>query len=170
MDLGASVCLRSKPGCDVCPVSEDCRALAQDAVERFPGRKAKQKKPLRQTTMILAVSDRAVYLERRPASGIWGGLWSLPELGNENVADWCRRKLNARAGDSECWEPLRHSFSHYDLDISPVLVRLGSASSRVADSDDATWHRLDETPPGGIATPVRKLINALKNTSHDSNR
>lgn len=170
MDLGASVCLRSKPGCDVCPVSEDCRALAQDAVERFPGRKAKQKKPLRQTTMILAVSDRAVYLERRPASGIWGGLWSLPELGNENVADWCRRKLNARAGDSECWEPLRHSFSHYDLDISPVLVRLGSASSRVADSDDATWHRLDKAPPGGIATPVRKLINALKNTSHDSNR
>ncbi len=169
MDLGASICLRSKPGCDVCPVSEDCKALTQDAVERFPGRKAKRKKPLRQTTMILAVSDRAVYLERRPASGIWGGLWSLPEIDNENVDDWCMRELSAPAKDRELWELLRHSFSHYDLDISPVLVRLGAASSKVADSDDATWHRLDEAPPGGIAAPVRKLINTLKNSSHVSN-
>ena len=141
-----------------------------NSVERFPGRKAKRKKPLRQTTMILAVSDRAVYLERRPASGIWGGLWSLPELDNENVEDWCMRELSAPASDSERWELLRHSFSHYDLDISPVLVRLGATSRKVADSDDATWHRLDEVPPGGIAAPVRKLINTLKNSSHAANR
>ncbi len=170
MDLGASICLRSKPHCDVCPVSEDCRALELKSVERFPGRKAKRKKPLRQTTMILAVSDRTVYLERRPASGIWGGLWSLPEIDNENVEDWCMRELSAPANDSEPWEPFRHSFSHYDLDISPVLVRLGSTSSKVADSDDATWLRFDEAPPGGIAAPVRKLINTLKNSSHASNR
>ena len=169
MDLGASICLRSKPRCDVCPVNEDCRALAQEAVEQLPARKAKRKKPLRQTTMILAVSDRAVYLERRPASGIWGGLWSLPEIDNEDVDDWCMRELSAPARDTEPWKLLRHSFSHYDLDISPVLVRLGAASSKVADSDDATWHRLDEAPPGGIAAPVRKLINTLKNSSHVSN-
>ncbi len=170
MDLGASVCVRSNPVCDVCPVGEDCSARAQDAVGQFPGRKAKRTKPLRQTTMILAVSDRAVYLERRPASGIWGGLWSLPELDNENVDDWCMRKLSVPADGSEPWEPLRHSFSHFDLDISPVLVRLASGSSKVADSEDTTWHRLDEMPPGGIATPVRKLINTLKNSSHVSNR
>jgi len=140
MDLGATVCTRRNPHCDVCPVSEDCQARETGTIDQYPARKPKKTKPLRQTTMVLAVSEDAIYLERRPPAGIWGGLCTL-----------------------------RHSFSHYDLDIQPVVVRIESSSRKVADGGDATWHRLDDSPPGGIAAPVQKLINTLKTGGHVQN-
>jgi A/G-specific adenine glycosylase len=167
MDLGAILCTRANPGCAACPVNEDCAARAAGDVERFPGRKPAKDKPLRKTTMLLAVTNGAVYLERRPAAGIWGGLWSLPEA--DDVAAWCADKLDTAGIETESWGTLRHSFSHYDLDIRPVLVRIESPSSKVADDADVIWHRLDELPPGGIAAPVTKLIETLKNTSGFTN-
>ena len=169
MDLGATVCTRSKPRCDVCPVRADCTALAEETIEQYPGRKPRKTRPLKTTTMVLAVSDGAVYLERRPPTGIWGGLWSLPELENGEVADWCRDRLDATGCDPVAWNILRHSFSHYDLDIRPVVVHIGEASRKVADSFDATWHRLDDAPPGGIAAPVQKLIESLSSEIHVKN-
>ena len=162
MDLGATVCTRSRPVCAECPVNQDCQATSSGDMERFPGRKPRREKPLRSTTMVLAVADGAVYLERRPASGIWGGLWSLPEV--SDVDDWCSERLNMVTVDAEAWDSLRHSFTHYDLDITPIVVRVDAASSRVADDANSTWHRLDGVPPGGIAAPVTKLINTLRNT------
>ena len=162
MDLGATLCTRSRPACARCPVNDDCIALSRGEVERFPGRKPKKEKPLRETTMVLAVADGAVYLERRPASGIWGGLWSFPEVGD--VGDWCAEHLRAEAVQVESWDTLRHSFSHYDLDIAPVVVRIDAVSSKVADYDDSTWYRPGDEPPGGIAAPVMRLIETLSNT------
>ncbi len=169
MDLGATLCTRTKPRCSECPVAADCLAFERGEIDAYPGRKPKKAKPLRQTTMLLAVHDDAVYLERRPAAGIWGGLWSLPEIEGTNVDDWCERVLSAMATEVVSWTQLRHSFSHYDLDIQPVLVRFESSSSKVADSSDAKWHRLEETPPGGIAAPVMKLINTLKKGEYVQN-
>ena len=162
MDLGATLCTRSNPVCGMCPVHGDCAAFSRGEVERYPGRKPKKAKPLRQTTMVLAVADGAVYLERRPASGIWGGLWSFPEV--SDVGDWCAQQLDAEAVAVESWATLRHSFSHYDLDIVPVVVRIAAVSSKVADYDDSTWYRPGDTPPGGIAAPVMRLIDTLSNT------
>ena len=170
MDLGATLCTRSRPDCAACPVSSDCAALAAGTIENYPGRKAKTEKPLRQTTMVLAVSDNAIFLERRPAAGIWGGLWSLPEVQDEAVADWCRRVLACDGRDQETWSTVRHSFSHFDLDIEPVVVRGDARSSKVADASDATWCALDEDLPGGIAAPVQKLIDRLKTEQHGTNR
>ena len=170
MDLGATLCTRSRPSCETCPVSSDCAALAAETVDQYPGRKPKVAKPLRQTTMVLAVSDNAVLLERRPAAGIWGGLWSLPEVQDEAVADWCQRVLDRSGCEQETWSTLRHSFSHFDLDIEPVVVRGAAASSKVADEVDATWCALDEELPGGIAAPVQKLIDRLKTEGHGTNR
>ena len=167
MDLGATLCTRSKPACALCPVQGDCEALALGDVARFPGRKPKKEKPRRATTMLLAVADGAVYLERRPASGIWGGLWSLPEV--SDVDDWCAERLQAEAVSTESWGTLRHSFSHYDLDIAPVVVRIDAVSSKVADSDDSTWYRPGDAPPGGIAAPVMKLIDTLNDTDESRN-
>ena len=117
--------------------------------------------------MVLAVADGAVYLERRPASGIWGGLWSLPEV--SDVGGWCAERLDAAAVSTESWGMLRHSFSHYDLDIQPVVVHIDAGSRKVADCGDATWHRLDDAPPGGIAAPVQKLIDSLSNEANVQN-
>ncbi len=163
MDLGATVCTRSKPNCKSCPISDACAALKLDAVDDYPGRKTAKEKPLRQTHMVLAHINGAVYLERRPSNGIWGGLWSLPELAAEtDVTNWCERELNARPAELEHWNTIRHSFTHYDLDIQPIAVRLSKQSSTVRDTQDSIWYELGSTPPGGIAAPVSKLIQTLR--------
>ena len=166
MDLGATLCTRSKPSCNRCPVRKDCAARLSNSVDDYPGRKRKVIKPLRTTTMILASADGQVYLERRPEAGIWGGLWSLPELGEQSLNDWCVDVLGSVAIETLPWDMLRHSFSHYDLDIQPILVRIESQAGKVADADARTWHRLNDAPPGGMAAPVQKLINQLKKSEN----
>ena len=110
----------------------------------FAGAQAEKAKPLRATTMVIARHDGHVYLERRPEAGIWGGLWSLPEVDGLAVEDWCAERLCTAAASTDAWETLRHSFSHYDLDIQPIVVRVASPLSKVADTGDATWHRLGD--------------------------
>ncbi len=166
MDLGATLCTRSNPACERCPVATDCAAQNTVPVTVFPGRKPKKNKPLRTTTMVIARHRAQVYLERRPESGIWGGLWSLPEVNGTSVEAWCRERLAREPGEMEAWDVLRHSFSHYDLDIRPILVRIEAPLRKVADCDGARWHRLDHELPGGIAAPVSKLIERLKNGTH----
>jgi A/G-specific adenine glycosylase len=162
MDLGATLCTRSKPDCDACPLQEDCVARIEGRQHELPAGKPNKVKPLRSTRMVLAHVDGAVYLERRPPVGIWGGLWSLPELGEQEIIDdWCEQTLNARPADTDYWPPLRHSFSHYDLDIQPISVRIDRASSKVADEDARRWWQLREAPQIGLAAPVQKLINTL---------
>jgi A/G-specific adenine glycosylase len=166
MDLGATLCTRSNPACGRCPVSDGCEALRTDRIEDYPGRKQKTVKPLRTTTMIMASVNGQVYLERRPEAGIWGGLWSLPELGEESIDDWCDKELGSAVTELLSWEVLRHSFSHYDLDIQPLVVRIESHAGKVADAGVRTWYRLDDVPPGGLAAPVMKLINQLKKSEN----
>jgi A/G-specific adenine glycosylase len=164
MDLGATVCTRSKPNCTSCPLGDGCAAFNIDAVTEYPGRKKAARKPLRQTHMVIAHTDGAVYLERRPASGIWGGLWSLPEInGEDDVAQWCKRELNALPAKLDRWHKMRHSFTHFDLDIQPIAVRLSSQSSTLRDCDDKIWCEIGSPPPGGMAAPVSKLIQTLRN-------
>lgn len=170
MDLGAMLCTRSKPACDACPVNCDCRALAANAVSDFPGRKPGKPKPLRQTTMILASVDGRVFLQRRPEAGIWGGLWSLPELGERSLQDWCDEVLKTGVTGRDSWDVLRHSFSHYDLDIQPIVVRIAACPGKVADADCETWHRFEDEAPGGIAAPVKKLIDQLKRFENAAHR
>jgi A/G-specific adenine glycosylase len=160
MDLGATVCTRSKPACRRCPVGEDCAAWLADDIAAYPGRKPKKAKPLRATTMVIAVDDAAIFLERRPAAGIWGGLWSLPEV--QDVADWCCDTLGQQPRSTRLLDVLRHSFSHFDLDIQPVVVRVHATQSKVADSSDTTWYRLDDEPPGGMAAPVQQILQSLQ--------
>jgi len=166
MDLGATLCTRSRPACDRCPINGDCEAKRTASVEHYPGRKQKALKPLRTTTMILASMNGQVYLERRPESGIWGGLWSLPELGESSVDDWCDKVLGGAVQETLSWDVLRHSFSHFDLDIQPIVVRIESHAGKVADADVRTWYSLDDAPPGGFAAPVKKLINQLKKSEN----
>jgi len=169
MDLGATICTRARPQCDTCPIAVDCVARIKDEIDNYPGRKPSKVKPLRQTTMVMAVCGQAVYMERRPPIGIWGGLWSLPEMNSDAVDGWCDRVTNGSQVNIESWATLRHSFSHYDLDIHPVVVRVDAVSRKVADGDDSTWYELDESPPGGIAAPVQNLISELKKISNVTN-
>ena len=164
MDLGATVCTRAHPECFRCPLSADCEACVSGRVPEFPGRREKKEKPLRQTHMALACCNGDVYLERRSPSGIWGGLWSLPEFEREDhLLDWCGRRLQAKPVEVERWSTLRHTFSHYHLDIKPVAVHLESVAAAVADGAAGIWYNYRSTPEFGVAAPVMKLIANLRN-------
>lgn len=163
MDLGATLCTRTQPRCESCPLNDACEAHALGCETDYPGKRAKQAKPLRTTHMLLVCHDDALYLERRPPSGIWGGLWSLPELDElDAVADWCEATLGATAMSTEHWDTVRHSFSHYDLDIKPIAIQLKSAAGKVADTDQALWYTLANPPSIGFAAPVKALIDSLQ--------
>ncbi len=163
MDLGATVCARRRPACAICPLAAGCRACATGRQEDYPGRREARARPRRHTHMALALFDGRVYLERRAPSGIWGGLWSLPEFAQEaDLLAWCENGLAARPGRIERWEPLRHSFSHYDLDISPVAVTLAAAPGTVADTDDGIWYNYGKAPRFGLAAPVKTLIDKAR--------
>ncbi|MEQ9562780.1 MAG: A/G-specific adenine glycosylase [Woeseiaceae bacterium] len=163
MDLGATVCTRTRPACTECPLSADCRAFLNSSQASYPGKKPHRERPLRRTRMLLAHFDGALYLEKRPASGIWGGMWSLPEVDdNTSIVDWCKLSFGAGLESQNEWPLLRHSFSHYDLDIRPIEVRLRNASRKVAESDNARWVSVDESSRIGLAAPVRKLVDTLQ--------
>jgi A/G-specific adenine glycosylase len=163
MDLGATVCTRTHPACFRCPLSAGCKACELGRVGHFPGGREKKAKPLRQTHMALACCNGDVYLERRPASGIWGGLWSLPEFDLEGqLLDWCAQRMAAQPVEIERWTTLRHTFSHYYLDIKPVALHLETVPEGVADGTGGIWYNYERAPDFGVAAPVMKLIENLK--------
>jgi A/G-specific adenine glycosylase len=163
MDLGATVCTRTKPECTLCPLAKDCAAHATGRETYFPGRRDKKEKPLKKTRMVLICAGDSVFLERRPPSGIWGGLWSFPEIDPlQDVPSWCERTLNVAAVDLEHWQTVRHSFTHYDLDIEPMAVRVDTQSRTVADGNDHIWYMFDSPQQIGLAAPVAGLIERLK--------
>jgi A/G-specific adenine glycosylase len=141
----------------------DCIAHATGRMADFPGKKEKKAKPLRQTNMALIHSDGSIYLERRPATGIWGGLWSFPEPGAaDDLASWCEDQVGVAPLEIDRWEIVRHSFTHFDLDIAPIAVRVIAASRKVKDGDNGIWYVLDSPQKLGIAAPVSGLIQKLK--------
>ena len=163
MDLGATICTRTAPRCGDCPIADDCEAHTLGRQTEFPGRREKKAKPLKKTQMILVHADEAVFLERRPPSGIWGGLWSFPEIDlEEDAAVWCEQRLNTTLVNLERWSTVRHSFTHYDLDIDPVAVRVDKQSRTVDDNADRIWYELESPQQVGIAAPVADLIEKLK--------
>ncbi|WP_111494490.1 A/G-specific adenine glycosylase [Marinobacter bohaiensis] len=162
MDLGALLCTRRRPDCGACPVSSDCDALAEGLTDALPESKPKKAKPEKEAWLLMIEDDAGnLLMERRPPSGIWGGLWSLPELDTaitlDELPEVAERELGVRCGDAEPLEGFRHTFSHYHLHIHPVRLRhLGETT--VQDGDSFAWQRREEAPTLGIPSPIRKLL------------
>ncbi|MBS3804257.1 MAG: A/G-specific adenine glycosylase [Oleiphilaceae bacterium] len=162
MDLGAMVCTRSRPDCDQCPLAADCQAYALDETRRYPGSKPKKAKPEKTTWMVILEDGQGrILLNRRPPSGIWGGLWSLPELdpahGPDELAEACQRQLGLTCHEPRTLAAFRHTFSHYHLHIQPAALAVLS-SSLIADSDNQRWVYRDEAMSLGLPAPIRSLL------------
>jgi len=157
MDLGATVCTRTRPRCDACPLAATCAAHAAGMETEFPGRREKKSKPRKETHMLIVRRGNAVYLERRPAAGIWGGLYSLPEIGSiEALPAWCAEHLAAEPMQVESCDTFSHSFTHFDLDIHPIAVRVDGVAE--APREDGIWYDPGSPAAVGIAAPVAALI------------
>ncbi len=155
MDLGALVC-RKVPACLDCPLKGDCR-FTGDAPARV-----RPAKPARQATLLLARrSDRRVLLVRRPAEGIWGGLWSLPECARPEDARDCLGACGVDLLDHQLLAPVVHHFTHFALHIQPVLAQVRAGPSTPPPGSDMMWHPLDQPAPG-VSAPVGRLLNRIK--------
>ena len=168
MDLGATLCTRTKPRCDECPLATGCRAHALGRETAFPSPRPSKAIPLRRTRMLLITHADKILLEKRPPAGIWGGLWGLPEMPPaEDVASWCRRRLHLCVHAPRTWPGLRHGFSHFRLDIEPVQAEV-SAASAVGDQAGLEWCDLRMTSRLGLAAPVKKLLKQLQALHEES--
>lgn len=164
MDLGATLCTRSKPDCASCPVADGCEAREQGRITEFPGKKPRKALPRKRTAMLLLQNGQGeLLLERRPPSGIWGGLWSLPECPHdEDIATWCRERLGLTVAEAGRWSPLVHTFSHFQLEITPVQGRVsGSTTMSIMEPGAALWYKTQSFNQLGLPAPVKRLLQRL---------
>ena len=177
MDLGATVCAR-RAKCAICPLQASCVACLQERQEELPLKPAKKSaKPIRQAKMHIHTNGLGeVFLEKRPPTGIWGGLFCPPIEYLEDSSQANFENLAAQANQSAQVEHLpqrRHTFSHFHLDFVPVLTshssKEGLKDDRVSDSTDGLWYNLSAAPPGGFPKPVTELLAELAKRSKPSN-
>ncbi|MCQ4271204.1 A/G-specific adenine glycosylase [Pseudomonas kuykendallii] len=158
MDLGATLCTRSKPSCLLCPLRAGCRAHLLGRETDFPTPKPRKELPQKRTLMpLLSNREGAILLYRRPASGLWGGLWSLPELDDLRALEDLAARHFLQLGERRELPGLTHTFSHFRLAIEPWLVEVSSMPHAVAEAD-WLWYNLATPPRLGLAAPVKKLL------------
>ena len=158
MDMGATLCTRSRPKCAQCPVQNDCVAHQTNRVAELPTPRPRKTIPERHATFLLLRHGNEIYLEKRAATGIWGGLWSLPQLddGGELLDEYMQRKGFDLAERTEL-DVFTHTFTHFKLHITPVLLRVANKPLQVQQADNA-WLKLDEALQAAIPTPVRMML------------
>lgn len=162
MDMGATLCTRSKPACHYCPVTEDCKARLEQRILEFPGKKPKKTIPVKRTVMLLPVWQNQVLMYQRPPSGIWGGLWSFIEaVEEENIAD-VLLSLQLHDYDTLKLAPFRHTFSHFHLDIQPLVLQLREAPHDQVQETGQQWVNYRSMPNLGLSAPATKLLKALE--------
>lgn len=164
MDLGSSVCRARAPLCDVCPVAQDCVARAQDRVAELPGPKPTRARARRSAHLLLISNDdQDLLVERRAPAGIWGGLWCLP-LGTDGEP-WTQlaQRLALQVETAHALPTIHHAFTHFDLELRPIRVRMTGAINQVSDTPARAWIKLStpETWPG-MPAPIAKLLERLR--------
>jgi A/G-specific adenine glycosylase len=158
MDLGATVCTRTSPQCDRCPVAIDCVARRDDRVASLPSPRPKKALPQRAVRVLLIERAGAILLEKRPAAGIWAGLWSLPEIDVEgDVARHCKARFAATVVLGESLPVIEHGFTHYRLTIHPQRVAVRAWPVR-AEAPGFLWLNRDDALAAALPAPIRKLL------------
>ncbi len=166
MDLGATLCTRTKPDCARCPLRTDCQAHACGNPQEYPQRKPKRDRPVRSAKfLILRNQHGEVLLKKRPEHGVWGGLWSFPELPEAMSVDAFLHDEGLSVKDNVRELPrLRHQFTHFVLDISPVLVSTSPDARCVREMAEPqqVWYKAGTELPGGCPAPVTQLLKQLE--------
>lgn len=165
MDLGATLCTRTKPKCEVCPLKSECKAFEQGNMQEYPTPKPKKVLPQKQTVMVvLQTGNDEVFMQKRPPLGIWGGLWCFPQFENkEEVSMWLREETSLSLDKADALKTISHTFSHYKLDIHPLIISCKTPINLgVMEDDGKLWYNINTEFSGGLAAPVQKLLKLLK--------
>lgn len=165
MDFGATLCTRTNPQCDHCPFRKHCLARKQGRSDQLPVSKKTQKLPIRTTTFVILKQDQQMLLEKRPSPGIWGGLWCFPELPGElevkKVKQFCQQHFQLVIREVKPLPFFRHTFSHYHLDIHPIIIFVKKRVQRVVEECEQIWYNPDTPVSIGLPKPVQRIMGLL---------
>lgn len=163
MDLGATVCTRGKPKCASCPLQSDCIALRDSRTDRLPAPRLRKPLPEKETVLLVLMKQNMILLEKRPATGIWGGLWCLPEMPvSKNAIEYCMQNFEMKVKPLAQMQAFDHTFTHFKLRIYPQPLQVVSCSvaigSKGQDRGESIWMTPDDALNAAIPSPVRKLL------------
>jgi A/G-specific adenine glycosylase len=165
MDLGATLCTRGTPSCLLCPLRKTCVAFNDGRIAELPGKSPKKVTPHRHTRMLVMLSAGEVLIERRPPTGIWGGLWSLPEISlDEDAISIAKSRYQIALSKGRRPRPLpeiEHGFTHYSLTIYPLEIAVAKRQLHAAEPGHL-WLNLDDVADAALPAPVKKILRALK--------
>ncbi|MDX2506983.1 MAG: A/G-specific adenine glycosylase [Gammaproteobacteria bacterium] len=160
MDLGSSLCSRSKPQCEQCPLANTCEAYLNEMTDYYPRPKPKKDKPEKSAYLLmLSTGEDELLLEKRPAQGIWGSLWSFPQCNKlYEIEQWLAEHHYVISGEMQFSPKFRHTFSHFHLQITPVQI-LVEKSPRIMDDNRFLWFNLQKPLKLGMPAPITRLIS-----------
>jgi A/G-specific adenine glycosylase len=162
MDLGATVCTRTRPACAVCPLQARCVAYREHLQTVLPTPRPKRARPKRVGYALIArTSAGALLLERRPAEGLWGGLWMFPQFDSRDAAlAWADAHVGARIETARALAPYEHAFTHFDLELHPLVVDV-DAPRAIAEPDRHLWYDPRNPARVGLTKPALALTAML---------
>jgi A/G-specific adenine glycosylase len=171
MDLGATVCTRARPACERCPVAPDCAALTHGRVAELPTPRPGKALPVRIRWAALVVAPEGVYLERRAAAGIWGGLYSLPEaLQAQDLRDAVLARWSTAHEEHAAAGRIAHAFSHYRLDLRVLRFRLPAATCGIMEGAGSIWYNTRLPVRVGLPAPIERFLKDHGNPDNGANR
>jgi len=164
MDLGATLCTRTKPRCTECPFNKSCIAYKNNQSTFYPVKIAKKARPIKKMRMLIIknINDEILLL-KRPSTGIWGGLWSFPECDlHHDYYLFSHKDISLKLQYIDELEKITHQFTHFTLDIFPMVLSTSHRAAHKLDSTQLIWYKLNTALPGGVSTPVAKILKVLK--------
>jgi A/G-specific adenine glycosylase len=165
MDLGATLCTRGKPECNRCPIVHACQAHKLGIAHTLPLKKAARQLPVRTATFLLLKKGDQLLLGKRPTTGIWGGLWSVPEIQGEpeqeSIEVYCQEHFNIAVTDYETLKAFRHTFTHYHLDIFPVVIQVKKIPAKIMAAQDQIWYNPESPTSVGLPKPIQLIMRQL---------
>ena len=162
MDLGATLCTRTKPRCQECPIKADCKSFNAGNPESYPSKKPTKKIPTRTCFFLMILNSSGEFLlQKRPSKSLWGGLWAFPQCDHEKDISIVCEQLNQPAKSWAILSAKRHTFSHFYLDYLPVMIECYPQSA-LMDKQDTLWYNPDTPLEIGIAKPIASLLGEIK--------
>ncbi len=165
MDIGSSICTRSKPKCSLCPLSKECQARLTQKIEQFPAKSILKMKENQHSYMLLFQQKNSFLLEHRENTGLWGGLWTFPLL--ERSPENLEKIFSSAWGEVQVLAEKVHIFSHFELHYSPVLIsttwtHLPKLDPWISSARETQWFEIQEALHLGIPRPIQELLLMLK--------
>jgi A/G-specific adenine glycosylase len=162
MDLGATVCARTRPRCDMCPVAVDCVARRDGRIDTLPSPRPRKPLPQRAVRVLLFTRGGEILFEKRPPLGIWGGLWSLPEIAlDDDARAFARTRFDADVTVHSDLAPIEHGFTHFSLTLHPQRISVVRWPPR-AESAGLIWLAREDALGAALPAPIRTLLRSVR--------